>query len=90
MAAALFLTRAEILAVSPVSVADRLDRAAADAAIRATIRVRGGVKACVAALAQEYGDRPETASARMTWARQTVAALYRGPANHTLSIRTAA
>ena len=73
----LFRTRAEILALSPVSAADRLDRAAADQAIRRTVRRHGGIRRCAAALAYEFGEHPELACQRMSWARQVIAALYR-------------
>jgi hypothetical protein len=72
----LFLARAEALAISGVSMAE-LDRAAADAAIRATVRALGGVRNCVAAFAYEFGEHPETASERMRRARRAVADLYR-------------
>jgi len=72
----LFLARAEILAVSHASATETLDRAGANAAIGSTIRRHGGVAGCLATLAQEFGEHPETAAPRMRWARQTVAALY--------------
>jgi hypothetical protein len=46
----LFLVRAEALTMSGVSIA-ALDRAAADAAISATVRALGGVRNCAAAFA---------------------------------------
>jgi hypothetical protein len=73
---ALVLARAEALAVSDARQTDTLDRAAADALIRATLHVYGGVRGCAAALAQAFGDHPEIAAPRMRWARQTVTALY--------------
>lgn len=73
---ALVLARAEALAVSDARQTDTLDRAGADAVIRATLHIYGGVRGCVAALAQAFGDHPETAAARMRWARQIVTALY--------------
>jgi hypothetical protein len=72
----LSLARAQILAVSSLSSAAQLDRGSVDAAIRATVRSYGGVNGCVAALAQEFGEYPETAPLRMRWAKQAVAALY--------------
>jgi hypothetical protein len=72
----LSLARAQVLAVSAVSAAERLDRGTVDAAIRATILALGGVDGCVAALAREFGDRPETAPLRMRWAKQAVATVY--------------
>ena len=72
----LFLARAEVLALSAVPAAELLDRTLVDAAIRSTVRRHGTVRACVAALAEQFGDRPETTSVRIRWARDTVASLY--------------
>jgi hypothetical protein len=74
----LSLARAQALAVSERSTASALDRGSVDAAIRTTVRALGGVSGCVAALAQEFGDHPDTAPLRMRWARATVARVY-GP-----------
>jgi len=41
-----------------------------DAAIRAF-----GSSGCAARVAQEFGDHPETAAARMRWARETLSGL---------------
>jgi hypothetical protein len=41
-------------------------------AIHRTIR-RLGVRGCVAWMAQEFGDHPDAAAARMRWARQLAA-----------------
>ena len=43
---------------------------AVDAAVRAF-----GYSGCVGRVAQEFGDHPETAAARMRWARETLAGL---------------
>jgi hypothetical protein len=72
----LSLARAQVLAVSALSATARLDRDSVDAAIRATVRSHGGVRGCVAALAHEFGQYPETAPVRMRWAKQAVAQLY--------------
>jgi hypothetical protein len=71
----LFLVRAEALTMSGVSMA-KLDRAAADAVIRTTVRALGGVHNCVAAFAYEFGERPEITAERMRRARLAVANLY--------------
>jgi hypothetical protein len=71
----LFLVRAEVLTMSGVSM-PALDRAAADAAIRATVRALGGVRNCVAAFAYEFGEHPDITAERMRSARRAVAALY--------------
>jgi hypothetical protein len=76
----LSLARAQALAVSAISAAEGLDRASVDAAVRATVRALGGVDGCVAALAREFGERPETAPLRMRWAKQAVSSLYATPA----------
>jgi hypothetical protein len=73
----LFLLRAEALTVSGVSIAG-LDRAAADATIRATVRELGGVRNCVAAFAYEFGEHPDITAPRMRGARRAVAVLYGG------------
>jgi hypothetical protein len=72
----LFLSRAEILALAPISATDPLDRATADQAIRHTVRRHGGVRHCAAALAYEFGEHPEIICKRMSWAREVVANLY--------------
>jgi len=38
-----------------------------------------GVAGCAGRVAQEFGDHPETAAARMRWARSAVAGLDRQP-----------
>jgi len=43
---------------------------AVDAAVRAF-----GHRGCAGRVAQEFGDHPETAAARMRWARETLAGL---------------
>ena len=73
----LFLVRAEALTMSGVSM-PALDRAAADAAIRATVRAFGGVRNCAAAFAYECGEHPDITAERMRSARRAVAVLY-GP-----------
>jgi hypothetical protein len=48
------------------------------------LRVRG----CAVQVAGEFGDHPDTAAARMTWALATVRAVYRPrPDNHALPTR---
>lgn len=78
----LSLARAQALAVSEMPAAAVLDRGSVDAAIRATVRALGGVSGCVAALAQEFGEHPETAPLRMRWARATVASVYGPPSGY--------
>ncbi len=73
----LFLVRAEALTLSGLSMA-ALDRAAADAAIRMTVRALGGVRNCGAAFAHEFGEHPDITAERMRGARCAVAHLYGG------------
>ena len=54
----------------------KLDRAAADAVIRTTVRGLGGVRNCMAAFAYEFGEHPDTTAERMRRARRAVANLY--------------
>ncbi len=55
-----------------------LTRTEATEAIRAAVRSHGGTRGCACDVAQEFGDHPDTALARMVWARAQVAALF-GP-----------
>lgn len=48
-------------------------------AISANIRTHG-VRGCAALVAQEYGEHPETAVARMRWAQELVASVAGAPA----------
>jgi hypothetical protein len=40
---------------------------------------RLGVRGCAARVAGEFGDHPDTAMARMSWALATIQAVYPGP-----------
>jgi len=64
---------AEALFASSVQPSDRPDAVAVHTAIEDSV-LRYGAEGCAAILAAEYGDHPDSAVARMTWARQTVAA----------------
>ncbi len=68
--------RAEALFCTHLPAAGPLTRAEATAAIRAAVRTKGGVRECACTVAQEYGDHPDTAAARMRWATETVGALF--------------
>jgi hypothetical protein len=46
------------------------------AAIQRAVRQRGGTRACACAVAQEFGDHPDTAATRMRWARAAVATVF--------------
>lgn len=68
-------TWAEALFASSISAFTPVDAAAVDAAIRATIK-RLHVKGCVDIVAREYGEHPDTAVRRMSWAVTVIAMLY--------------
>jgi hypothetical protein len=71
--------RCEALFSSALQESDVLTSASVAAAIRATIR-RFGVGGCISLMAQEFGDHPEAAGERMTWARHVVSELFTEPA----------
>jgi hypothetical protein len=64
--------RCEALFVSGVQRSDAPDAAALGEFIRTAVR-QYGVRGCASRMAQEFGDHPEAAAARMRWIRQTVA-----------------
>jgi hypothetical protein len=64
--------RCEALFVSDLQRSDALDGAALAEFIRAAV-LQYGVCGCAGRMAQEFGDHPETAAARMRWVRQIVA-----------------
>jgi len=70
-------TLAEALFVSPLRPADRPVTSQVEAAIAASLRTLG-ITGCVGAMAQEFGDHPETAAARMRWALGVVSSLPAG------------
>jgi hypothetical protein len=61
--------RSEALFVSPLQPSDRADIAQVEAAIIAVVRRFGDI-GVAERVAQEFGDHPETAVARMLWARE--------------------
>ena len=50
--------------------------AAVTAAVRSAVLTHGGVRGCAEAVGAAYGDYPETAAARMRWARQVIESVY--------------
>ncbi|GGJ95296.1 hypothetical protein GCM10010123_26350 [Pilimelia anulata] len=68
--------RVEALFASDLATGCRAGRRRADAAIRRALRAHGGTRGCLAAMATEYGDHPETAVPRSAWARRLVDRLY--------------
>ena len=64
--------RCEALFVSGLQRSDAPDAAALAELISAAVR-QYGVRGCASRMAQEFGEHPETAAARMRWIRQAVA-----------------
>ena len=73
--------RAEALFASSLQASDRASADGVRSAVAATLR-RLRVEGCVAQVAVEFGDHPDTAVRRMAWALATVRRVYsvRGPA----------
>jgi hypothetical protein len=67
--------RSEALFTSPLQQADESTPAEVRAAVSAAVRTFG-TRGCAARMAQEFGDHPDTAMARMCWARRLVAEVY--------------
>ncbi|HEU4422566.1 MAG TPA: hypothetical protein VFR67_08485 [Pilimelia sp.] len=65
--------RAQALFLSHLQPSEHPTATQVAAAIRVTLTRRGGVAGCAAGLAEEYGEHPETAAARMRWALGMVA-----------------
>ncbi len=64
--------RAEALFCSPLQPSERPSREAIDQAITAALLAHT-TEGCAGQVAQEFGDHPEAAAARMRWARRAVA-----------------
>jgi hypothetical protein len=67
--------RAEALFVSDVQRSDRLNAGQVRAAVLRTVR-RYGTRHLAELVAAEYGEHPETAVTRMSWALGTVRTAY--------------
>ena len=67
--------RSEALFVSALQPSDEPTAEHVRTEIMIMVR-RFGVRGCAARMAQEYGDSPDSAIARMRWARRTVAATF--------------
>jgi hypothetical protein len=65
----------EALFVSDLQPSQDLQPQQVRAAILRTIRILG-VRECVARVAQEFGDHPDTAVLRMRWAKELVSQVY--------------
>ena len=67
--------RAEALFVSTLQCSEKPGAEQVRDAVAATLR-RLGIKGCAAAVAGEFGDHPDCAVTRMSWALATVRASY--------------
>jgi hypothetical protein len=67
--------RAEALFVSAVQPSDAVTAGEIRAAVCQAVR-RHGSRGCAALVAYEFGEHPDTAVARMRWARAAVAATF--------------
>lgn len=65
--------RMEALFASAIPTGAMPGRAELAAAIRAAVRTYRGVRGCAAEMGAAYGESPETAIARIRWARGVVA-----------------
>ena len=70
--------RAEALFASPLQRSDEPGAVQVQQAVAAALGALGDL-GCVALVAQAYGDHPETAVARMRWARTAVARAFGSP-----------
>jgi len=74
--------RAEAVFASMLPTGSHPTRREVNSAIRAAIRVHGGIRECAVVLAGEYGERPELAVPRMRWALALVHTVYPAPAEN--------
>jgi hypothetical protein len=81
--------RAEALFASSLQVSDRASADGVRTAVAATLRLLR-VEGCVAHVATEFGDHPDTAVRRMAWALATVRTVYsvRGPTGSRITARS--
>ena len=70
--------RADALFASMLQRSDGSSAGQVRKAIAATMRAYGG-RGCAERVAQEFGDHPETAVARMRWAREVVGEVFTAP-----------
>jgi hypothetical protein len=73
--------RSEALFVSALQRCDEPTAAQVRAAITRAVR-RHGSRGCAAVMAQEFGDAPDAAVARMCWARRIVDEVFAAGAAH--------
>jgi hypothetical protein len=67
--------RAEALFVSTLQPSESSTPDDVRRAVATTVQ-RLGIAGCAAEMAREFGDQPDTAAARMSWARATVRTVY--------------
>ncbi|WP_246608148.1 hypothetical protein [Paractinoplanes toevensis] len=79
MRSQLLTARAAALFASDLPAGSRPSPQTVDEAIAGAVRRCGGTRGCVAHMAAAYGDYPETAAARMRWARGVVQHSERDP-----------
>lgn len=72
----LTVARAEALFASDVPTGARLSRAQATAVVCRAVQTYHGVRGCAVEVAGAFGDYPETAAARMLWARSVAIGAY--------------
>ena len=70
--------RADALFVSALQRSDNPSTGQVRKAIAAAVRAHGG-RGCAQRVAQEFGDHPETAVARMRWARAAAGEVFASP-----------
>ena len=69
---------ADALFVSVLQASEKPDASQVRTAIAAAVRAYGG-RECAQRVAQEFGDHPETAVARMRWARAVASEVFASP-----------
>jgi hypothetical protein len=69
--------RADALFASALQRSDEPTAAQVDQAVSAAVRAFGA-RGCAGRVAQAYGEHPETAVARMRWARAMVTGVFQG------------
>lgn len=71
--------RAEALFVSPLQSSESPDEDRVRSAVAQTLQ-QLGIRGCATQMATEFGDQPDVAVARMTWAVAMVHIIYSAPA----------
>jgi hypothetical protein len=75
--------RSEVLFASTLQPSEQPTAAQVRAEIRRTVR-RLGVSGCILCMAQDFGDAPSRAAARMLWVRSLVADIFAAPPTRTV------